>query len=197
MPNLLSGSFYFLRHGESDTNRRKVIAGSQDPPLTDRGREQADAAARLVSALPIAAVYASPKRRAAETARVASSILGLPVHTVDDLRERHWGELEGRPTAERKTHFMTPSGGEGWEVFVDRVWSALTAIDGPAPGLIVAHAGIMLVLQLKLGFGVDFKLIDNARPVRFDSPTQPGEPWRLTVVGKPSAEAAWTDLTRW
>ena len=196
MPQLLSGPFYFLRHGESETNRRRVIAGSQDPALTERGREQADAAARLVSTLPIAALYASPKRRAADTARVAATALNLPVHWVDDLRERHWGELEGRPTAERKTHFMTPRGGEGWESFVDRVWSALTAIDGPAPGMIVAHAGIMLVLQHKLGIGADFKLVDNARPVRFDPPPQPDQAWRMTVVGD-AGESAWTTLSNW
>ena len=196
MPHLLSGPFYFLRHGESETNRRRVIAGSQDPSLTERGLGQAHAAARQVSALPIAAVYASPKRRAADTARIAAAALGLPVRIIDNLRERHWGELEGRPTTERKTHFMTPRGGEGWEAFGDRVWSALSAIDGPAPGLIVAHAGIMLVLQHKLEIGVDFKLIDNARPVRFDPPPQPQEAWRMTVAGD-TAEPAWKSLSHW
>ncbi|TME79126.1 MAG: histidine phosphatase family protein [Chloroflexi bacterium] len=40
-----------------------------DPPLSPRGREQAGRLAQRMRALPVAAVYASPARRAQETAR--------------------------------------------------------------------------------------------------------------------------------
>src|SRR3954468_19309435 len=40
-----------VRHGESTWNAEQRLQGSRDPPLSERGREQARAAARVVAAL--------------------------------------------------------------------------------------------------------------------------------------------------
>ena len=42
---LLRQPFLFLRHGQTESNRRKVIGGSTDDPLTEEGMAQARAAA--------------------------------------------------------------------------------------------------------------------------------------------------------
>ena len=81
------------RHGETPANARRLMVGSIDPPLTDRGRRQASA---IGASLPAgAAVVSSPRGRARETA----GAYGMP--EVDARwREGDYGAREGRPAAE-------------------------------------------------------------------------------------------------
>ncbi|HEX2191972.1 MAG TPA: histidine phosphatase family protein [Acidimicrobiales bacterium] len=81
------------RHGETPANAGRLMVGKIDPPLTDRGRRQAEAVA---ASLPAGAVVlSSPLRRARDTA----GAYGQP--EVDDRwREVDYGELDGRPAAE-------------------------------------------------------------------------------------------------
>ena len=81
------------RHGETPANARRLMVGSIDPPLTDRGRRQARAVAATLPAG--AVVRSSPLGRARETA----GAYGEP--DVDERwREVDYGEREGRPAAE-------------------------------------------------------------------------------------------------
>ncbi len=54
---LLTRMFYFLRNGETESNRQHLIAGSLDVELNDRGRAQAQAAVALIAPLAITAIY--------------------------------------------------------------------------------------------------------------------------------------------
>jgi broad specificity phosphatase PhoE len=54
-----------------------ALADVHDPPLSARGRDQAQRLARRVRRLAVAAVYASPARRAQETARLLSNEVRL------------------------------------------------------------------------------------------------------------------------
>ena len=78
----------FVRHGEPDYAR---------DCLTEEGRKQARAAAARLREENIEAIYASPLGRAAETAAAAAGELGLPVTTLDFMREVHWGSIDGSP----------------------------------------------------------------------------------------------------
>ena len=62
--------FVFIRHGETDANRAGIIAGSNEPPLNDTGREQALAIAPLMAQANWRAVYVSFARTHAWTAAV-------------------------------------------------------------------------------------------------------------------------------
>jgi broad specificity phosphatase PhoE len=94
------GRVYLLRHGETEWSLSGRHTGRTDIPLTDRGRELAAEAGRLVPDLrdtPPALVLTSPRSRARDTARLA----GLHVDDVDDrLAEWDYGEYEGRTTPE-------------------------------------------------------------------------------------------------
>jgi len=94
--------FVLIRHGESIWNGERRIQGNQDPPLSPRGRRQAELlAARLHAHLPkAAAIYTSPLRRAAETAQVVGAATGLSVIHEPDLREMRLGQWEGKTVAE-------------------------------------------------------------------------------------------------
>src|SRR5687768_2128817 len=90
---LFTRPFYYLRHGETEANASRIIAGSLDVDLTPLGREQAQAAARALSREPITAVYSSPLRRARETAEPVAEALALPIILIGEIAERNWGEL--------------------------------------------------------------------------------------------------------
>lgn len=90
---------YLIRHGETEENRRGILVGSTDVPLSETGREQASSLAQLARSLPVDAVYASPLQRAVETALL---VFGKEARILTDsrLKEMHFGEWEGLPFAE-------------------------------------------------------------------------------------------------
>jgi broad specificity phosphatase PhoE len=92
---------YLVRHGESDFDSADFVDGPRgaqwDPPLSDRGREQAELlAARLRSMSAPVAVHCSTLRRARETVAPYAEPAGIDVTFDDDLAEAFLGEWEGK-----------------------------------------------------------------------------------------------------
>jgi len=108
-------TLYFVRHGETDYNRNSIVQGrGVDAPLNERGRRQAEALARRFAAVPLDAIYASPLRRALETAEAVRRYHpDVPFFQVVDLEEMDWGELEGNPTRLLMTRRSGPSTNAG------------------------------------------------------------------------------------
>jgi probable phosphoglycerate mutase len=155
------------RHGETADNAARRFQGSRNPPLNARGREQAAALAQEVRHEEIGVLWASPLRRAAETAEIVAEVVGLSVRFDDRLREVHVGDWEGRPYAEilaeapdalerwaaNDLTFRFP-GGESLAEQTDRVVAALQEIRaGAVPALVVCHGGVIRVAQHALGRG--------------------------------------------
>ncbi len=147
---LLGDDFYFMRHGTIDSNRADRIAGFTDEPLTADGEALAARQARMLLGLGIASVWTSTLRRARQTAEAALGFCNVPLFALEDLRERNWGEMEGRPRAELNRN-AKPAGGEGPDEFRQRTRRGLAAIDGPLPPLIVAHSGTAREIHALLG----------------------------------------------
>ncbi len=89
-------TIYFVRHGQSEANVKRVFAGSWDAPLTPLGREQAACTAEFLANKPITAVYASDLARAADTGAAISAVKEIPLHTTRELREIYAGDWEGK-----------------------------------------------------------------------------------------------------
>ena len=93
-----------VRHGESTWNIEGRYQGRLDPPLSPRGREQAQAlAARLyreqlarVDKNRLGWIVSSPLLRARDTAQICAETLGLSVGIDDRLTEISHGEWEGK-----------------------------------------------------------------------------------------------------
>lgn len=92
---------YLMRHAEADGRERGLIGLARDfAPLTERGREQAAGAARLVAELGPAVLVTSPMTRAMETAAIVGRRVGLDPVVEIDLREwlpdrsMTWSSLE-------------------------------------------------------------------------------------------------------
>lgn len=119
-----ASSLLLVRHGQTtDTVARRFAGGSiPGPPLDDLGREQAKRAAEALADAGAVAVLTSPIVRAAETAEVIASRLGLPLMAEPAWRECEFGAWEGLRIDEAA------------ERFPDEItaWRASTA--SPAPG---------------------------------------------------------------
>jgi probable phosphoglycerate mutase len=87
---------YCVRHGESVHNAEGRIQGQSDVPLSDFGRQQGEAIATALAALPVDAIYASPLLRALETAQIVARRLDLPVRIDPRLKEIHVGIFQNR-----------------------------------------------------------------------------------------------------
>ncbi len=90
-----------LRHGESDWNAKNLFTGWVDVPLSDKGRAEAQAGGRMLTAAGVLPdlVHTSLLRRAITTANLALDVAErhwIPVKRSWRLNERHYGALQGK-----------------------------------------------------------------------------------------------------
>ena len=151
-----------IRHGETTWNVDTRIQGHLDIPLSANGRWQAERLAEALREEPIKAIYASDLTRAWETAQYVGQAQGLTVTKEIGLRERDFGDFEGKTFAEievllpeqsmlwrkRDPHFY-PAGGESLVALRTRVMEAAERLAAQHPGeqiALVGHGGVMDVL---------------------------------------------------
>jgi broad specificity phosphatase PhoE/ribonuclease HI len=169
--------FLLLRHGQTELSTQRRYSGRGNPPLTDVGGRQAEAAAQFLAQKGgIAAVITSPLQRAYDTATAAAKALGLDVSIDDDLIETDFGAWEGLTfgeAAERDPELhrrwlrdtsVTPPDGESFDRVADRVRRARARIINEHGGetvLVVSHVTpikTLLRLALDAGQGILYRL---------------------------------------
>jgi broad specificity phosphatase PhoE len=179
---LWPASLWVVRHGESSGNvardkaeaegleRIDIAERDVDVPLSDLGREQAQALGRWTARQPEeqqpTVLWVSPYLRAQQTAQIALQAAGLDVPTVVDerLREREFGVLDGltrkgiwrsSPTSRSARaglgkFYHRPPGGESWSDVLLRPAAALDDMRRETPGervLLVAHQVVVLLVR--------------------------------------------------
>jgi probable phosphoglycerate mutase len=177
---LFGAPFFFLRHGETESNRLQTIAGSLDVELNETGRAQALAAVEWVQPLGITHVVSSHLRRARATAETVARALGLPHAVEPGLAERAWGSLEGKPRSLRARNAPPPDA-EPYEVFAARTQAALAKVEARGRPLIVAHSGTFRVLCRLLEIDEPGEQVANCRPIRFCPPLAAGGKWFIEI----------------
>lgn len=149
---------FLVRHAATEANERRpyILQGSGlNGPLSATGREQAAAVARFLSDFEIARIYASPMRRAVETAHVIGEHHGLPVIPLEPLTEcgvgrwegLDWDTIKSRHADDYARFIADPvacphPGGESYRDVLDRVRPALEEIMDRHLGeniIVVAH----------------------------------------------------------
>jgi broad specificity phosphatase PhoE len=159
-----------VRHGESTWNARGRWQGWADPPLSELGRAQAEAAAP--AAAPVDAVVSSDLQRALTTAELMAAVLEIDaVHVEPGLRERDVGDYTGLTRAEIEERWpgalsqgnasiaRNPTDtrfGESIEQLAARVNDAIARVAGSFPGqrvLVITHGGV--VRNLERSFGIE------------------------------------------
>jgi broad specificity phosphatase PhoE len=147
---------WLARHGETAANAEGRVQGWLDPPLSERGREQARALAGEAEGLGVRALYSSQLERARATAEVVGGRIGLEPVIDERFAESRRGAWEGRllrdierddPDGWRAwqsggADFRFPGGGESLGEHVARVAEALGDVAaGELPALVVCHGG--------------------------------------------------------
>lgn len=146
---------YFVRHGESQANVQQVFAGqSNDSPLTNNGREQAQAAAKDLESkhIVINRIISSPLQRAHQTAIIIADALGFDQKKIQiDARvaEYDMGSLTGQPIHPMiGGELAQTSGAERPKDFLERVTECIAeAKQQLGNTLIVSHAGVGRILE--------------------------------------------------
>lgn len=129
-----------------------------DSPLSEAGLRQAESAAHALRAMPLAAIYSSPLRRALETAQRIAEIHRLavtPLAGLHELRQGVWESLRMHELEERygvllqewwtNPNTLRVPGGETIEEMRERAMAALQTMVAQHRGetiAAVAHGGV-------------------------------------------------------
>jgi broad specificity phosphatase PhoE len=98
--------FFFLRHGKSEGNKKDIVQGRLDYPLSAEGREQAEKTGAWLAGKAVAAVRCSPLSRAEETAAIAARAGGLPEPLrLKELEEMNTGVYSGLTLEEARLKY--------------------------------------------------------------------------------------------
>ncbi len=176
--------FYMIRHGETEANAARLMAGSLDSPLTENGRQQALQAQKVIAALDIkpAAIFHSHLSRARDTALIINQALNVKTYEDPDLAEIHAGELEGAPYDRCQEIFnawpKTPGGEDPNDFFIRVSRGKSKAIEQfNDPVLIVCHGGVMRAFGALYNFSVPGRF-QNAHLYEFSpNPHKNSFPW--------------------
>lgn len=130
-----------IRHGESETNLKKVFTGQLDAPLTPNGERQAALMAQYVNRYSIDKIYVSPLQRAVDTAQKIVEQQHCTMERLSAFKELYAGQWQGKTFEEiareypesyeiwRKNIGMAaPEGGETCEEMYRRVTNAFVEI---------------------------------------------------------------------
>ena len=92
------GLIIFLRHGQAKNNTERVLAGrTPGVPLTEKGVDQSEQAAKFLEEMNISTIYSSPIERAKNTAEIIGKHISIDVRIDDRLIELDMGKFTGRP----------------------------------------------------------------------------------------------------
>ncbi len=136
---------YVVTHPESVHHVSAVVGGWFDSELTDRGLRQAELVAERIRELvpdnSAVELYSSDLTRTAQTARAIAQRLGVEPTLMAGLREKSYGEAEGKaqtwleerfapppPTGDRMNHHEGIEGAETKHEFASRIYDAVSAI---------------------------------------------------------------------
>lgn len=162
----ISDQFYFLRHGETELNHKRIIQTQRGVTLNETGRGQARAAAGVLAAIDFTEIYASDLERAWETAEIVNEACRKPIHQAPALHERNWGDWCGQSNIDLNWG-GNPENGETLEEFTLRTLHGLNDVLRNGEILVVAHGGSYAVLLAAIGLSVSGgSVVKNATPMR-------------------------------
>lgn len=95
-----------IRHGQSTGDVEDRYGGAYDDELSPQGERQAQELAEEMAGLGIETLFASPLKRALQTAQAIRNRVACPLHVMDGLRERdRYGLLSGMTKVQAKRDY--------------------------------------------------------------------------------------------
>jgi len=187
---------FLVRHGDVQ-NPKHIIYGYLPLPLSAKGRAEAKKAGVLLKKQNIAAIFASPQKRAQESAKIISRVISMgkiKVQTNKDLREtalgHFWEKLNHKQAKDRypkiyHDYFRQPAkikfGGENLAKIAERVLRAINKGIKKYPGrnlVFISHQDPIVAALLKISKR-DFNDLHKVKAI-FDT----GSVSKIWSVGK-------------
>lgn len=94
LPAGVTNRMILVRHGEPVETAKGRCYGKLDVGLSEKGGRQIEAAAEFLESFRLAAIYASPRTRAVESANIIARKCGLPVAVEKNFAEIDFGDFE-------------------------------------------------------------------------------------------------------
>lgn len=194
---------WLIRHGITDWNRQRRFQGHRDIELAPEGREQARRLGERLAGAGLSAVLTSDLSRARQTAQAVAECSGLELRADAGLRERCYGDFEGRTWDEiaeafpeasaawraRDPDYVLPGGGESLREFARRCTAAFERIARSHAGQRVAavsHGGVLdIAYRLATGLALE-------APRRFELPN--AGIGRIRLQGDAWSLMGWADV---
>ncbi|KAG8835228.1 hypothetical protein FRC17_004790 [Serendipita sp. 399] len=138
----------FVRHGETDANRQKILQGQLDTQLNSLGRQQAEAVGIALRNDPFTHAFSSDLERAKDTAAAILQYHEVSLTLMQTLREKSFGDAEGHPWGTRvRTGGETPGQFRkrvmGWWKENVPILLASESVDGDPYVLVVGHGAFI------------------------------------------------------
>lgn len=149
-------TLFFIRHAESEANKKRILGSRIAFPLTSAGKADAELiAGELKNLIPINHIIASPLLRAQQTAAYFAQAYNLSTIVDHRITEQHLGKYSGMGYDEVKSeplyeqdalkrwNWVPEGGGESYEMVAQRILDFFKSLeDSPLSGntLIVTHA---------------------------------------------------------
>lgn len=165
-------NLYFVRHGETEHNKKGCYYGSIDVSITEKGVLQAEKGSEKLKDVNFGKVYVSELKRAVQTANILLKDKQLELIKDKRINETNFGVFEGKSHEEIKALYanewkhwcndwkgFTPPEGESYIQFYNRVKSFMDDILklNEDNVLIVTHGGVIRsVYCYLLGGNLDF-----------------------------------------
>ncbi len=134
---------------------------TEDPELlTETGIEQITKTAEKLKEFNPIKIYSSQEARAVQSGKLIADILGVDFETIDDMRERNWGDWSDRSWSEvqeilepmnlQERYTFIPPRGESWEHFEKRLIQSINSLLGKHWSetiVVVSHGGAIRALM--------------------------------------------------
>lgn len=136
-------TLYFLRHGQTSFSRANAFCGAAlNPDLTEDGRQMAELFAKAYGDMKWEAIFASPLKRALETAHPLCNATAMSPQLRDGLKEIGYGQWEGKTVEEVDNEFHDDY--IRWTA--DPAWYPPT--DGEA-AISIAHRSLQVIEEIQ------------------------------------------------
>ena len=174
----MSTTLYIIRHAQTEANKAHIFGS--DTKLTPEGVQSTERLREDLAKIAPTAVYVSDTIRAKQTAKILTSGRDVPVLVNQKVRERSYGNLEGKPVLQihkdihNKTLAQSPdamwdvhlttddeTNREALERFLVGLTEVAEANDGETV-FVVTHGNVCRCFLIHLGFGTFHSLRSGA-----------------------------------
>lgn len=146
-----------VRHGQTELNKRDMVIGFTDSPLTREGKQQIEKVALALKDESIDSIFCSDLERCIKTAEAINKYHNARISYTKILRERDYGIFDGRPISaiakERKRKKMPrykfrPQKGESYEDLKIRIEPFIEKLIGEDKTfLLVTHGDVIRIIS--------------------------------------------------